>query len=298
MNFDSKKETVISIVAYNAVESIKRCLQSLEWVNKYDDIQVTVYDNSRNRKIERAVKKTPFEYLQAPQNVGFGRGHNAVFQHNYERHKHEYTLLLNPDTTLDESDYLALREVIDTDEKIAIVGPQIVRGNVQEKSVSTDPSGLGYFFAFTTQLITHGSKGFGLVAPDESGFVKGVTGACMMIDNSIALSSFGIFDPDYFMYFEDQDLCARMRKEGYKIYYDNDIVVTHELGASSETFTNRSRWILEMMYKSLTLYFRKNKSLIDRMMLGFSLRTALLLRILINKDRKWSAKLLKDLRKV
>ena len=101
------------------------------------------------------------------------------------------------------------------------------------------------------------SKYYCRTIPDIYFFEVGfVTGADMFIRRE-AYEKCGLFDPDFFMYYEDAELCARYRKYGFKSVIIKKPSIVHLEGASNK---NNSLAKRGMVMKSMFLYFKKNLS--------------------------------------
>jgi GT2 family glycosyltransferase len=83
--------------------------------------------------------------------------------------------------------------------------------------------------------------------------VDWVSGACMVVRRR-ALEQIGLLDERFFMYFEDADLCRRVREASWSVYYLPEIQVTHWAGGSTRSHP-RAIWDL---HKSAFLYHRKH----------------------------------------
>ena len=83
--------------------------------------------------------------------------------------------------------------------------------------------------------------------------VDWVSGACMVLRRE-ALGKSGAFDERFFMYFEDADLCRRVRETGWRVYYLPEVEVVHQTGGSSRS-KPKAVW---MLHKSAFIYHRKH----------------------------------------
>jgi GT2 family glycosyltransferase len=97
---------------------------------------------------------------------------------------------------------------------------------------------------------------------DETAEVDWVPGAFSILRRE-ALEKAGLFDPEFFLYSEEVDLCRRIKAAGFRIVYWPDVVVTHIGGESSRklttlTFSDREAQVLQWRMRSTLLYFRKH----------------------------------------
>ncbi|HWO94209.1 MAG TPA: glycosyltransferase, partial [Dehalococcoidia bacterium] len=91
-------------------------------------------------------------------------------------------------------------------------------------------------------------------AHDETRDVDWVSGACMVLARR-GIESFGAFDPAYFMYIEDVDLCLRAKKAGFRVVYFPAVRVRHTIGGSSRSATFR---MIRARHASMARYYRKH----------------------------------------
>jgi len=91
--------------------------------------------------------------------------------------------------------------------------------------------------------------------PDSGLELDYVTGAAMFLRKK-TLDEVGLLGEDYFMYFEETDLCWRMKKAGWKVVAINTDPVMHVYGGSFKTKYDRKR--LKLFLESLMIFVRKN----------------------------------------
>lgn len=303
MDRQNGRTILISIVAYKAENYIKRCLDSLIWTTHYKNISIAVVDNSPTNVIESIVNRSNLDiaYHFTGDNIGFGKGHNYALKKFISQHGHEPELIMvvNPDLVLKEKPFRLMLTAIEDDPSIAIVGPKLLDNKgVQERSVFTDPNAIDYTSGFVKKLFFPQQKQqTGLVAPKKSGYVKGLSGACMLIKRK-ALKGNIIFDPDYFMYFEDLDLCKRISKDGWKIMFLEQAKALHSRGGSSESDPDKELFLKRMMYHSLSKYFKKNKGPLNVFLLWLTLTLVLRIKILLRKETKWSKETYRSVDKI
>lgn len=232
------KDISIIIINYNLSDEIENCLNSLLDVIKPGrsiDYEVIVVDNnSPDRKIEETEKKfgsdeIHFYYLH--ENLGFGKGCNFGFS----KASGEYICFLNPDTIIKDDIFLPIIKIFEGDSTIGIIGPkQETRGSFFDFSAGYSPNiffelfnllGLGVFFeGLTINMITRLKK-------NEKINVNWILGAAIFIKAEL-FRKVGGFDKDYFMFFEELDLCKRVKSQGMKIIYCPEYRI-HHIGSVS-----------------------------------------------------------------
>ena len=155
--------------------------------------------------------------IESGQNLGFGAGHNKVFNSC----SRELLLLLNPDAWLMEGALDILVDELLKDDKVALVAPRMDYANgAPQLSFGKFPSLIADMRQkrMTQDLrIGHPSAQFLMEQRLKSALSPDwVSGACFLARRE-AMKSVGCFDESYFLYLEDVDLCKRLRQNGWQI---------------------------------------------------------------------------------
>jgi GT2 family glycosyltransferase len=97
------------------------------------------------------------------------------------------------------------------------------------------------------------------VSPETIHEIDAGTAACLLVRRS-AIDQIGFFDPDYFMYGEDLDLCYRLKRGGWKIYFVPTATAVHIKGTSTRQATgpmlyefHHAMWIFHKKHYASTL---------------------------------------------
>jgi N-acetylglucosaminyl-diphospho-decaprenol L-rhamnosyltransferase len=174
-------------------------------------------------------------------NGGFGRAINQGLSLG----RAPYVLLLNPDCALKAGAVEVLKQEIDRHPRCALAGPRLLDtdGSLQA-SARGDPTLLTGLFGRTGALsrlfpgLPIVRRNLAADAAIRSGAssveVDWVSGACMFARRA-ALDEVGGFDEAYFLYWEDADLCRRLRNAGWHVRYVPAATVVHDVGQSSRT---------------------------------------------------------------
>jgi GT2 family glycosyltransferase len=128
-------------------------------------------------------------------NIGYGRGHNR----NLSQSRGSYVLLLNPDLEFEAGLFNRLSDYLDRHADCAMAGPCILEGS------ELRPFPPRYFYPGEGMVALQG----GLRRRD----IAWISGCCVIIRRHMFESLNG-FDPDYFLYQEDTDLCLRVQGRG------------------------------------------------------------------------------------
>jgi N-acetylglucosaminyl-diphospho-decaprenol L-rhamnosyltransferase len=226
----------VLIVTFNNAKTIAECLDSVfAFLPKGG--QIIVFDNASVDDTLEKLKKyhSRIIVIESPENVGFGRGNNLALK----AAQGEYILLLNPDSKLMNNIFDISISFLKSHSDVALVGPKLLRPNGDtQPSVKKLPtlSGLIKEFYF------HMKNEYQEYTPftNDPYQTECVYGTAMVCKRDL-FESIGGFNERYFLYYEDIDLCMRIRNLGKKVYYLPNALVQHHLGASGVKGQTKSR---------------------------------------------------------
>tara|TARA_B110000305_G_scaffold152027_1_gene168650 strand:- start:2362 stop:4311 length:1950 start_codon:yes stop_codon:yes gene_type:complete len=252
-------ELSIVIVNYNVKEFLTQCLDSIFKSQTQYNYEVIVVDNS-SRDSGRDEICSTFEHItwiDNSENVGFGRANNQGFSHA----KGVYTLILNPDTVLQEDTLEKCISYLLAHPEVGGLGIKGLDGSGQflPESKRALPTPLVALWKITgLSAIFPKSSVFaryhlGHLSPEENHEVDILVGCFMMVPTQLLLSVGG-FDPQYFMYGEDIDLSYELQKTGHKNIYFSDSQIIHYKGESTK---RGSLNYVRMFYKAMVLFAKK-----------------------------------------
>ena len=217
-------DLTIVIVSFQSGEILHRCLKSIN--NKYP---VIIIENSinYNLKVELENKYQNLKCILPDENLGYGAGNNL----GIKQAKTKYVLILNPDTILQDETIPNLLKQTKMVKDFAIMGPRVVQNeNITFDSEEEICKSVEYI------------KGFAILFNKEK-----------FID-------LNYFDENYFLYFEEIDLCKRIINSGNKIYLVNNALINHIGGGSHEEkfsfemeLSRNWHWMWSTFY-----YYKKN----------------------------------------
>jgi GT2 family glycosyltransferase len=229
----------IVIVNFNSGNALAECLQSIR--AHAGDAHVLVVDNASGDASQMAAQPRgmPIALQQNAENVGFARAVNQALA----RTTGDFVLLLNPDCRLLNGAVDTLLNDLVAHPTCAIVAPLVFEadGSVQG-NVRGDPDMLTGLFGRSTLLtrmlprsrLSRRNVKFESHAGESSGDADWVSGACMMMRRR-AVEAVGGFDERYFLYWEDADICRRLRARGHSVRYVRAAQVVHQTGQSSQS---------------------------------------------------------------
>lgn len=234
------------------------------------DAAVTVVDNdSGDGSFETLRKEVTergwwdrVEVIASGKNGGFGFGNNVAIRRALAQSEPpEYVFLHNPDARVRPGALRAMLEFLDAHPEVGVAGTQI-----HEPGVGVHTSA----FRFPSVLSEiEGALRFGPVsrllrkysvwadAPTQTAEVDWVSGASVFFRREV-FETVGLFDENFFLYFEEVDLCRRAREAGWSIYYVHEAVVEHEEGAATGIKSKKKR-VPEFWLDSRRYYLLKAK---------------------------------------
>jgi N-acetylglucosaminyl-diphospho-decaprenol L-rhamnosyltransferase len=231
------------LVNYNAGSELVLALQSLASDLSGREWEAVVVDNaSIDGSDGFAQAFAPrVRLIRNETNIGFGRAVNQ----GMAACSAPLVLIMNPDCRVNRGAVAALEAQLAAYDTCAVAGPRVLDpdGAVQG-SARGDPDMWTGLFGRTGRLrgwfpllpaarrnvVTDAAIGNGTA----SVVVDWVSGACMLVRRSV-FDAVGGFDEGYFMYWEDADLCRRLRARGYHVRYVPAATVVHKVGQSSRT---------------------------------------------------------------
>lgn len=218
----------IIIVSYNTKNDLENCLRSLHAHPPRASHEIVVVDNaSRDGSVEAVRSQWPnVRVIPLTGNVGFASANNVGIRQT----ESELILFLNSDTIVPEGAVDRLIGALDELPGAAIVGPKIVDGDGRlELSYGRMMTPLAELRQ--KLLVRYASAGKLAAMTVATRQVDWVTGACMLVRRRDAEAA-GLFDERYFMYCEDVDFCAAVRKNGGRVYFTPLAQITHLRGRS------------------------------------------------------------------
>jgi len=258
-SFQSKKagsscgaQLSVILVNYNDLAHIEASLSSLQAADLPPATEIIVVDNdSSDGSRELVASRFPrVRLVTNRENVGFPRANNQGAQESHG----EFLLFLNTDTIVPPGALVPLLDLMRADATIGAAGPRLFHGD-GDFQVSFGRR-VDFFAQFRQKLILNPyyrrvlKKGGPL---REAGWLSA---ACLLCRRT-AFDAVGGFDDNFFLYFEDIDLCFRIREAGWRLVLVPEARVFHAGGATTMPRRSASRF----EYRRSQLYFyRKHNS--------------------------------------
>lgn len=253
-------DVTVVLVNYNTGHLLDEQLRTLAAAVGSLRVQTIVVDNaSRDDSLEVLKKYPHLEVIANPANIGFARANNQALPRMRGRH----LLLLNTDAFVSPDTLLKTVGYMDANPGCGVLGVRLVGGDGSlQPSCRYFPTPWNVFLASTglsryfprSRLIDDMSWDHNSVR--ECDWVPG----CYYLVRREVIERVGLFDPRYFMYYEEVDHCRAVRRAGWRVVYFPHTGVVHLGGMSAETEAtlNSARQISKYEIESELLYFRKH----------------------------------------
>jgi hypothetical protein len=246
----------IIIVSWNTAQLLENCLASiLANPSTSPFFEIWVVDNaSTDESCDNVRQHFPQVHLvENRENVGFARANNQAIQQCAGK----YILLLNPDTLVSSGALEALVDFLDEHPQAGAAGARILNPD-DSLQISSHPRPtlsrefwrLLHLDALSTYAAYPSAKWEGN-QPQE---VDVLSGACLLLRKEV-LDQVGLLDEDYFMYSEEVDLCYRIQKAGWQLYWVPQAEVVHFGGQSTQQAATE---MFLKLYHGKIIYFRKH----------------------------------------
>lgn len=224
------------VVTYNSGDTIRACVAPLL---DLVDVRVTVVDNASDDGTLEAVCGLAVRAVRSGRNAGFGAGCNLGARTGDA----PLLLLLNPDATIAPADLTRLVAVLDAEPDVGLVGPRLLDGDgklIPSLRRLQRPSSVWSEALYLHRLAPDARWSSEIETRqdryDAVAYPEWISGAAMLVRRE-AFDAIGGFDEQFFLYCEDQDLCARLRTAGWRIRYEPEATVSHVGGHSAPRTT-------------------------------------------------------------
>ena len=217
----------VIVVNFFGSQDVARCLASLSpWTQGIVWVVDNSHDPDEAQKLRaRCAGLDWVRLVIAPENLGFGQGCNLAFAQSTA----DTVLLLNPDARITSINIAILAQALQSQPRWAAVSPRMF-WNEARSFLLPLASAQTPCATVMSALVSHSRRGAAFLAErqlrsmQEQLSSKGLpfkvpmlAGSVMLLRRQAVLDVGGLFDPDYFMFFEDADLSLRLRRAGYSL---------------------------------------------------------------------------------
>lgn len=250
----------VCIVSWNTKELLKKCLSSIYRHPPGCEFEVLVADNNSSDGTADMVEKDfpKVRLIKNRENLGFAAANNIEFK----QAKGDYLLILNPDTEVFSGSIDTLVKFLDNNKETGVVAPKLVNsdGTLQRSCMGFPTLGamvmrqlfleaLMPFNPYTKKYLMTDFK------HDVTREVDQPMGACLLTRKAI-IDKIGPFDGNYYMFFDEVDLCFRIKKAGWKIFFTPGSTVMHHGGTAVRKWSPLR--LSKIWTSSRNYYFKKH----------------------------------------
>ncbi len=244
----------VVIVNWNTRDLLARCLESLRVEMSAQVVEVFVVDNASSDGSAAMVRaRFPWvRLIENAENVGFARANNQALS----QARGPYIVLLNSDTQVSPGALQTLVHFMETHPRAGACGPLLRNpdGSLQASCHPLlTPAREFWRLIFLDPLYrraTYPQERWGLELPRR---VEVIKGACLLL-RSEALDEVGLLDDRYFMYTEEMDLCYRLSRAGWELWWVPQATIMHHGEASSRQVSEQ---MYVQLYRSKVQFHRK-----------------------------------------
>lgn len=247
-----KPELSVILVNFNDRIHLGDCLGALEKAMERLEGETILVDNGSRDGSQDLVRSSfpSVGLIENDENVGYARANNVGIRAS----RGDYILFLNTDTAVPPGALVSLLKEMKGDAGLGAAGPALVHegGSLQ---VSFGKR-VNFFSEIWQKVVLNPYYKKALKSSVRPRQVGWLSGACLLARRA-AVEEAGLFDEDFFIYFEDIDLCLRMKSRGWKLAFFPAVRVVHVGGATTSARRLQAR--LEKR-KSQLHFYRKHNS--------------------------------------
>ncbi len=242
---DPAVTTGVVIVNHNTRADLLVCLDSLAGAGA--DRVVVVDSGSSDGSLQAVEERHPEVLRLALPNLGFGRGANAGVARLQQDGPLSAVVIANADTVFTDGSVRALGRYLAEHPDVGVAGPKVVfpdgRIQLSARSFPDIPTAIGHALLGLVKPDNRWTRRYRLTDWDHTSErdVDWLSGCCIAVDTA-AFDSVGGFDPAYFMFVEDVDLCWRLSTDGWRVVFAPVTEVVHAIGASVGRRRTRMVW--------------------------------------------------------
>ena len=245
------KSPLVSLIALNYNQTDITCafLESTKNL-AYTNFETIIIDNASDVDPTEQIKKGSYPNVQvivSKKNLGFTGGNNLGMR----KAKGDFVFIVNNDTEVTPALIDLVLAPFYQDEKIGVVSPKI---KFYDHPNVIQYAGFHPMNPYTGRTDTVGGRQEDNGQYDEPGETNGAHGAAMMVKREV-IEKVGMFADNFFIYYEEWDWSARIRRAGYKIFYQPQAVIFHK-----ESMTMGKESAIKAYYhtRNRILYMRRN----------------------------------------
>lgn len=254
----------IIIVNWNVKDLLRKNLQSIFKLTEGLEFEVIVVDNaSKDGSVQMVMSEfSQVNLIVSNQNLGFAKANNL----GLEQASGKYVLFMNPDMELKENSFKILFDWLENNSAIDLATCQLIYPDgSRQNNIKNNPGLCDQLIILLKQhhfiqpkcVKQYLAKDFEYTKEQP---VKQIMGAFVLVKNEV-IQNLGGWDEDYFLWWEDLDLCKRAQAKGYQIWYTPQTKVIHY---EAKSFEQQMSLVKQKRFNNgMALYFLKHKGLLS-----------------------------------
>ncbi|EGR7968611.1 glycosyltransferase family 2 protein [Vibrio vulnificus] len=246
------QKVIVGIVSHGHYGYISNN-EDLTTIAKLANVEVVVKDNIGDDKLREYCNKHNFTYIISQSPLGFGDNNNSIFEYaktNLNAKDNDWFIIFNPDVEIKEHDFKLLMAELGKGSS-DFYAPNLFKDSkfsVPENSIRYFATYKDLFNPFFLKPI---NRPYNKAELKDLQVVDWASGAFLCIKFS-AFAKVGGFDSKYFMYYEDVDLCYRLKQQNEPLRFLKGIKAVHKGEYKNRSvFSKHFRWYLNSLFKFL-----------------------------------------------
>jgi GT2 family glycosyltransferase len=244
MRDSSLAKKVFSIVSHGQGTFIKHLLNDIK-IHNFTNYEVILTLNiPENEQFIEEFADLPITVVRNDRRKGFGGNHNAAFNIS----NCEYFFVINPDIRLIDIELISLMNFMESHRSVGVCGPKVLSGSKETEDscrfYPTTPIMIKRIFRRLWGLKNHPDYIFSDL-PIQVDWVAGM----FMIFRKEAFLAVSGFDEKYYMYYEDADICRRLHKKKWGVYFYPKLNVQHDAQRNSGKSASHLKWHVESLLR-------------------------------------------------
>lgn len=243
---------IIGIVSHNHYEYIYNNLE-LKSIANLPNVILIVKDNVGDIRLKEYCIQQGYEYIVSEYPIGFGENNNSIFRYakeNFKANPNDWFLIINPDVVIEEYFFKLIVAEIESEN-----GDFFVPDLYKDKSYNVPDNSIRYFINFSNLLnpifLKPINKAYNKSKLRDYEIVEWAAGSFLCIKFR-AFEEVNGFDTRYFMYYEDVDLCYRLKQKNIFLRFLKNVKAVHVGQHKNRTFFSKHFfWYMASLFKFL-----------------------------------------------
>lgn len=246
------QKIIVAVVSHGHFDYIINNFE-LKRIAKLNNVTIVIKDNCNDTKLRDYCKKSDFVYIETKEALGFGENNNFIYDYatkNLHVKGSDWFIILNPDVEISAVEFSNLITEL-TLKKGDFFAPNLFKDTDFTQYENSVRKFATYADLLNPIKLKPINKPYNKEILSDRAEIEWASGAFLCITFE-KFGSINGFDPKYFMYYEDVDLCYRLNKAGDKLLFLKNIKAVHKGGYRNRSvFSKHFRWYLNSLFKFL-----------------------------------------------